>query len=312
MSHAPTIGTKKNTAPFLIILAAILWSLDGLLRRDLYHLPPLTIVFFEHIFGLLILLPIFLRSRVDIRTMSRREWIAILVVSLFSGLLGTLFYTTALGMVMYIQFSVVVLLQQLQPLWAMLTAHLVLREPLKKTFVLWAIVGIGAAYLVTFRDLTVNIDTGDKTALAGLLALLAGMVWAASTSGSKIVLVKLPALGATTLRFGFTSLFAFVGLIVTNNLSSLSSPTGSDWRTILFITLSTGMVALAIYYRGLRSVPARLSAILELTWPASAVLIDYVIFHNTLSVSQIIGIIILLVAMNRVTKLSNSLPALTP
>jgi hypothetical protein len=85
-----TIVTKKNTAPLLIVLAAFLWSLDGLLRRELYHLPPLTIVFLEHIFGLLILLPIFFRSHIDIRTLSRREWIAIITVSLFSGLLGVL------------------------------------------------------------------------------------------------------------------------------------------------------------------------------------------------------------------------------
>jgi drug/metabolite transporter (DMT)-like permease len=305
-----TIGKKKGTAPFLIILAAILWSLDGLLRRGLYHLPPLTIVFLEHACGLILLSPFLIANRNRLRHLRRREWVAILIVALFSGLLGTLFYTAALGMVMYIQFSVVVLLQQLQPVWAILTARIVLGEPLKREFIAWAIVGILAAYLITFRDLTVNIGVDGKTALAGLLALLAGMVWAASTSGSKIVLAKLPALPTTGLRFLFTTLFAFIGLSATGHIASLGQVAPQDWVTILGITFSTGMVALAIYYRGLGTTPARLSAIFELAWPASAVIIDYVVFHTSLSLTQIIGIVILLIAMNRVTKKSDTTPVL--
>jgi len=60
--------------------------------------------------------------------MSKKEWLAIALVSLFSGALGTIFYTSALGKVNYIQFSVVVLLQQLQPIWAILAAYFLLKE----------------------------------------------------------------------------------------------------------------------------------------------------------------------------------------
>jgi hypothetical protein len=35
--------------------------LDGIVRRDLYHLPPVTIVFYEHLLGAVILLPLVLR-----------------------------------------------------------------------------------------------------------------------------------------------------------------------------------------------------------------------------------------------------------
>lgn len=49
------------------------------------------------------------------------------------------------------------------------------------------------------------------------------------------------------------------------------------------------MVALSIYYYGLKKTPAWVSAICELTWPLSAVLIDYVVYHKSLSMTQWIG-----------------------
>src|SRR3989338_7225419 len=151
--------------PVFIIMAALLWSVDGILRRALYSLPSATIVFYEHFLGAIILLPVFAKNIKDLTKMKKREWLAITLVSIFSGALGTIFYTTALGMVQYIQFSVVVLLQQLQPIWAIL--------------------GIISAYLISFKDLTFNLSTGSGTITAAVLALGAGFVWAVSTSFSK-------------------------------------------------------------------------------------------------------------------------------
>ena len=73
--------------------------------------------------------------------------------------------------------------------------------------------------------------------------------------------------------------------------------------TLFVIAFSTGMVALLIYYYGLKRTPARLSSILELTWPLSAVVIDYVYFHKGLTVTQWIGAAILLASIWRVSKM---------
>ena len=108
---------KIFTAGWLfIIIAALLWSFDGILRRSLYSLPPAIIVFYEHVLGAVILTPILLKYLKEFKDLKRKEWFSIILVSLFSGALGTIFYTRALGLVQYIQFSVVVLLQQLQPI----------------------------------------------------------------------------------------------------------------------------------------------------------------------------------------------------
>lgn len=292
----------KNYGPLLIAFAAFLWSLDGLLRVSLYSLPPATIVFWEHVLAAFILAPFMISRQKEIRQLTKKEWIAITLVSLFSGALGTTLYTAALGKVNYIQFSVVPLLQQLQPIWAITTATIILKEKLNKHFLLWAGLAIIASYFVTFKDLTVNFTTGSGTIVAAALALSAGIVWAVSTSFSKIVLKRTSFWTATFLRYSLAPVFAFMFILALGQQNTIWAVTTDQWMKLLAITFSTGGVALLIYYIGLKQTPARVSAIAELTWPVSAVVIDYVHFHNPLSMTQILGAIVLIFAMSRVTK----------
>jgi len=78
--------------------------------------------------------------------------------------------------------------------------------------------------------------------------------------------------------------------------------TGDQLKYLLFITFSTGLVALLIYYWGLKRVLASRSAILELAWPASAVLVGWLWQHQGLSLSQALSAIVLTGAIYFVAK----------
>lgn len=292
----------KNIGPLFVIIAALLWSFDGVLRVGLYTLPPTVVVFYEHLLGIGFLLFLIKKWLPDVRKMTRNEWIAIILVSLFSGALGTIFYTAALGKVNYIQFSVVVLLQQLQPIWAISAAAIILKERVTRNFFIWALLALVAAYFVTFKDLTVNFQTGAGTVIAAVLALGAGFLWGSSTAISKFVLNKVSFLTATALRFFLAPVFAFAFIASSNNIPALFTLTQAQWISLLLITLSTGMVALAIYYYGLKKTPARVTTICELVWPASAIFIDYFYFQKSLSTTQILGVIVLLFAIYKVAQ----------
>lgn len=294
----------KQIGPLFIIIGALLWSVDGLLRRSLFSLPPSTVVFLEHMMGLIIMTPFLFRRVVrESKSMKKKEWIALGVIGLFSGALGTIFYTAALAKVNYIQFSVVALLQQLQPIWAITMAAVLLKEKLTKNFIGWALLAIVASYYVTFKDLGFRGDMNTNTIIAAVLALLAGIMWGSTTSFSKIILNKVSSQTATYYRFAAAPIFAFIFMGILGQVGSLGTITQNQWITILTITLSTGMVALLIYYFGLRQTSGRVTAICELVWPASAVLIDYLYFHNTLSWTQIIGIFFVLLSIYKVTTL---------
>jgi drug/metabolite transporter (DMT)-like permease len=288
--------------PLFIIIAALLWAFDGVLRISLYSLPPSVIVFYEHVLGFIVLLLFLSKWIGELKKMSRKEWIAIIAVSLFSGALGTIFYTAALQLIQYTQYSVVVLLQQqLQPIWAILTAAILLKEKLTKRFALWAIIALIGAYFITFKDLHVNFATGSGTLTAGLLAIGAGFMWGSTTAVSKVTLNKVSHVAATALRFFFAPIFAFIFIVSLNQTSALFTLNQHQWLTLLLITFSTGMVAIVIYYYGLKKVQAKASAIYELAFPAAAVLIDFFYYHKTLSITQIFGILILILAMTQIT-----------
>ena len=289
--------------PLFIIIAALLWALDGVLRISLYSLPPAVIVFYEHAFGFLVLLFFAFRWFGDLKKMSKKEWIAIVIVSLFSGALGTILYTAALQKVQFLPYSIVVVLeQQLQPIWAILAAAILLKEKITKHFLLWAAVAIISIYFVTFKDLQVNLQTGEQTIIAATFALASGFMWGSSTAISKYVLKKVNNLTATSERFFFAPFFALFFIVPQNQTSAMFHLTTTQILTLLAITFSTGMVAIIIYYYGLKRTPARVSSICELAFPAAAIFIDYFHYHNSLSITQIFGILILVTAMFQVTK----------
>jgi len=288
--------------PLFVIVAALLWSVDGVLRISLYSLPPAVIVFYEHLLGAFILLLISFKWIKDLKKLTKKGWLAICIVALFSGALGTILYTAALQQINYTQYSVVVLLQQqLQPIWAIATAAILLKEKISKKFLLWAAIALIGAYFTTFKDLHVNLATGGGTVLAGLYALSAGLLWGSSTAISKYVLNKVSFLTGTALRFFIAPIFAFMFVLGGHQTHALVTLTSAQWLTLLAITFSTGMVALAIYYYGLKHTPARVTTLCELVWPASAVLIDFFYYHKTFSTTQVLGIAILLYAIYRVT-----------
>jgi drug/metabolite transporter (DMT)-like permease len=200
----------------------------------------------------------------------------------------------ALSQTKFIPFSVVVLLQQLQPLFAISAAAVILKEPLTKRFGLLAAVAMVAAYWVAFPTLTPNFSTGTGTLMAALLALGAAAAWGTSTAFSKYSLKNTSSLHITAARFALTPLFALAFVVSLGQTASIGALSLVQWQYIGLITLSTGFVALAIYYFGLKRVPASRSAILELTWPLSALVTGYAFLHQSLTTSQLVGAVVLL------------------
>ena len=144
-----------------IITAASLWAIDGVLRRSLFDLPPSTIVFYEHLIGAIILIPLVFRQLKNLK-LTQKTWSAVIWVSFFSGVVGTLLFTSALLKVNFIPFSVVFLLQKLQPIFAILAAKLLLKEKLTPKFTRWAILALAAAYFVTFPDGKVSLQQNPQ------------------------------------------------------------------------------------------------------------------------------------------------------
>lgn len=288
----------------MIVAAASLWAVDGVLRRSLFTLLPLIIIFYEHLVGSVLVTPFAVKGLSHLRLTKQLVGL-VLIIALVSGLLGTLMFTKALFMVGFIPFSVVLLLQKLQPIFAASTAHVFLGEKITRRYVLWAGVAIVAGFFMTFPNGQVNLTDSWQTVVAALLALGAAAAWGSSTTFSKMLLTKIDATTATSLRFYTTTILAFVAIVIFGLTAELSSINANQLGTIVLIALSTGLVALWLYYKGLQHTEAKIATILELTFPLLAVLIDVYFYGTILLPTQYMATGVMIFAMVMVGRLGS-------
>ncbi|MFH1890935.1 MAG: EamA family transporter [Candidatus Kuenenbacteria bacterium] len=286
-----------------IMLAAFFWSLDGVfIRPKFYELPAGLVVFLEHALGFLFLSPFIVLNWKKIKSLSKKSWGAILWISIFGGMLGTLMITKAFfaAMAGETTFATVILLQKLQPVFALLLARLVLRERLSRQFYFWSGLAIISAYFLAFGKTGLSLSGIDWLHHAAFFAFLAAFSFGSSTVFGKRIVNHLDFRSAAALRFGITSALVFILVLITGDLSKVSLVSNLQWWLLLLIVFTSGAAAMFIYYFGLKRVTASTAAICELFWPFSAVILDYVINKNVLNTTQIIFALILLFAFYKV------------
>lgn len=294
-------------APIAIIIAAALWGLDGIvLRPSLFTLPVPLVVFIESSIVAILLSPFFLNKIYSLKRLKLRDWLSFFAVALFGGAIGTMAITKALFYVNFVNLSVVVLIQKLQPVFAITLAALLLKERLKKDFFLWASIALFGAYLMTFGFKLPNLNTGDKTPIAALFSLIAAVSFGSSTVFSKRALKNVGFEMGTYLRFLISTVVMIILVFALGEFQTISNVTNRQWIIFLIIAFTTGGPAIFLYYYGLKSTPASVSAICELSFPLTAVLLEYFVHGNMLTLVQWIGVGLLLTGILKVSNLQNN------
>jgi len=282
----------------LICLSAALWGMDGVvLTPRLSNLSVPFVVFLLHAVPFILMQPFLWHSYTRLRRMTVKGWMALALVALTGGLLGTMAIVKALFLVNFNQLSVVVLLQKLQPLFALALAAVLLGERVSARFLAAAVVALGGAYLLTFGLSTPTAATDAMTLKAALMAVLAAAAFGAATVLGKMLLSSLDFKDATFARYGMTSAMALLYLAVRGIGLPMATVTGTNWVMILVISLTTGSGAIFLYYYGLTRVRASVATICELSLPLAAVILDYAVNDSVLGPWQIVGGCILIGAI---------------
>ena len=300
-----TPNTQDNStilSSIFVIIAASLWAVDGIvLRPSLYSLPVTLVVFVESSIVAIILAPFFKKYFGVIRSLSPKDWLAFLGVALFGGAIGTMAITRALFYVDFVNLSIVVFIQKMQPIFAIVLAGIFLKEKLKREFFIWAALAIVGAYIMTFGFNFPNLKTGDKTTIAALFALLAAFSFGSSTVLSKRALRNVSYELGTYLRFSITALIMLVIVLSSGTIASVSAITTDQFWIFLIIAFTTGGPAIFLYYYGLKNISASIATICELAFPLVAVVLEYFVHDNILSPVQWIGAAMLLLSIIKVS-----------
>jgi drug/metabolite transporter, DME family len=282
----------------LVAVAATLWASDTYFRAQLIgHLTASEIVFVEDGLITIFLLAFLIRGIPEMRRLQWRQWLAVALIGLGPQAIATILFTTSFS---YRHFAETFVLQQTQPLIAILLAWIILGERRRRWFWPVAVLAIIGVYMVVFaQDLTAPFSDLQHGRLeAGLFALGAAALWASGTVLGRFVLGTLSFPTTTALRFTVALPILAVILLLQSGTAGLTHYRLADAGPFLGIALIPGLLALLLYYRALASTPATLATIAELAYPVTATFVASAPppygFNQPLYLPQFVGTLLLI------------------
>ena len=302
-----------------IMFAAFLWAVDGVvltpwvLKLGMTDIP--IFVFMLHATSSVFLLYFYFKRFSELKNLDKKDSVSFLLVAFFGGALGTMAIVAAISIVYSqgLNISVVLLLQKLQPVFALLLAFVFLKEKLQKSFYVWALLALLGSYLLTFGFSFGSIDFSGMFRPA-LLSVIAAFSFGASTVFSKRAVDKISHSLGTALRFILTTTLMLIIILFLTFFKKIGLETSylglagfsllniKSLFVFILIALTTGGTSIFIYYYGLKMVLASKSTIYELVFPFSSILLEFFIHGKILGLGQWIGLIIILLAVFKITK----------
>ena len=285
---------------FLIVVGCFCWAVGALIRYPLLEegIDSVKIVFYEHIFLVLLLAPFSLSSWKKIRYCSFGDTLSFLVVGAGGSGLATVFFTNALFMA---NPSAIMLLQKLQIVFAFLLARLVLKESFKKGFLFWSFWAVVGVFLISYPDIAPLFDekdlfSGRQNIQGYCYAIAAAAFWGSATVfGKKLGLSGHSERDIMLGRF-FWGLVAVAPFVVSVSEEYFIIPllSGTTFLKIAMMALIAGLLGVYFYYRGLRVVKARIGAVAEMSFPFFAVAMSWIFLGKELQIVQIMGGLLLI------------------
>ncbi|MCM3495935.1 DMT family transporter [Paenibacillus lactis] len=293
---------------WLVVLGAALWGVDPLFRVILLkNLTSAQIVLLEHIIISLIAIPVLWRNRVELRGIGWRHVGALLFISWGGSALATILFTMGLSNG---NLNAVLLLQKLQPLFAIMLASLLLKEKLPRHFGILLIIALAGTYLLTF-GMTLPIGHwNDFVQIGSLLSLGAAALWGGSTVMGRLMVGKLKYETVTSLRFVLA--LPLLAFMTWNEGAAWNMPafgTGAFAAVSLNLigqALLPGLLSLLVYYKGLTTTKASVATLAELSFPMVGVLINWIVFQEVVTSAQLLGFLLIWIVLFVISRQSES------
>ena len=274
---------RRSVGIIFVAVAAAMWGFDQWIRASLSGATTATtIVFGEHVLLVLLTLPFAVGALAAVVRLGWRHVLAAIAVGAGASAVATILFTEALFA--HNDFVTPIVLQKIQPVFAVIAAMVVLGERPRLRFAAYFVVALAGTWLMGVPDPFHPKAHGLATMS---YALGAALLWALGTVFGRYLARDMRFEHVTTLRFVFGLPASAIALLV------LGSPAFSSWHNtfwIAILALVTGFAAMFIYYYGLRSTPAVAATIAELAFPITAVLVGYFRFGQTLTGWQWAGV----------------------
>src|SRR5213595_2381899 len=290
--------------PWLVGLGAALWGTESAWRIPLNELfDAKVIVFWEHVFILIMFLPILISRLDEIPKVRARTW-GFLIFSGFAGsAVGTVFFTLALK---YGNPTVVNVILNIQPVISTIGAFVHFGDRLARRFFLYAGIAIVSGVFVSVAYPTqIGVSFGRAGLNVGTAyALICALFWGLSTVAGRGVMVGMSLRLASSMRtvVGLTCmtliLLAYSKLYGASLWPAAAQAHATKAIVLLLLLASfSGGIPLLIYFQGLHLTRASTAGYFEMMQTLAAVCITWGFFHATLHLHQVIAACVLIAAV---------------
>ena len=299
-----SLDRAKVYGPWLVGLGAALWGTESAWRIPLNELfDAKVIVFWEHVFILIMFLPILISRMNEIRKVNARTWGYILFSGFAGSAVGTIFFTLALK---YGNPTVVNVILNIQPVISTIGAFVLFSDRLARRFFFYAAVAIIAGIFVSVANPTM---IGVSFERAGLnlgtgYALICALFWGLSTVAGRGVMIGMSLRLASSMRIvvGLTCMTLILLAYGKLNGATLWPATAQAHTAkaivlLFFLASISGGIPLVIYFQGLHLTRASTAGYFEMMQTLAAVCITWGFFHASLHPHQIIAAIVLIAAV---------------
>jgi drug/metabolite transporter (DMT)-like permease len=288
--------TSGMSGIWYVALGATLWGLDPLFRILLLKsFTSAQIVFIEHVLLAIYAVPVLMKYR---RTLTGKLSLAVIGALLFiswgGSAIATILFTAAFS---HGSANAILLLQKLQPLFAIILARVLLKETLPSKFFAYIGVALLGTYLLTFGLGLPGMGLKDLGTISCLFSILAAVLWGGSTVMGKFLLQKkLDFPVVTSLRFLLALPLLTIVLLASGDhwgLNGSSSELMIIAVNLLFQAFFPGLLSMLLYYKGLSSTKAFFATLAELAFPAVGVCMNWLVFGQKLTIGQLFGFILI-------------------
>lgn len=286
----------------LIVIAATMWGIDGILLTPRYFsygfFDVKFIVFVSHLVPTIILSILFFGEYKKIKYFEKNDFIYYGLIALFGGTIGTLSIVKALQLSNF-SLSLVTVIQKMQPIFAVILAYFLLNEKPKKRFYIIFVITLISLYFLIFG--LNNPTLLPKNNLSGAFySLLAAVSFGSSTVFGKKIVNKFSFVTTTFYRFLFTTIISGILLVIFSKSSIESARiyfSNSNIYTLTTIIAVYSLSAILLYYKGMITTKATYATICELAYPLSSVIVEAIVFKRILSSVQLLFAAILVISI---------------
>ena len=295
---------RAGYGPWLVGLGAGLWGTESAWRIPLNELfDARVIVFWEHVFILIMFLPILIPRLHEVPKIRARTWGFLLFSGFAGSAVGTIFFTLSLK---YGNPTVVNVILNIQPVISTIGAFLLFGDRLARQFLFYAAVAIVAGVFVSvtnpsmigvsFEQAGLNLGTG--------YALICALFWGLSTVAGRGVMMGMSLRLASSMRIVVGLACMTLILLAYGKLdgaalwpAAAQAHTGKAIVLLFCLASISGGIPLLIYFQGLRLTRASTAGYFEMMQTLAAVCITWGVFHASLHVHQVAAAIILIAAV---------------